>query len=190
LTKVSESAAAAAAIIFLMGAAAPVHIDPFELIVGSRIESVISEMTERGMILHTRGSLHVARSTAAIPRLFERQDLVLVEDIGGRLSAVHVHIIPEWSASGPEILRLFEDVRAHLIGRLGRPSWERREGQARGDGILEAFGNGELTHVTQWDSPGRSIRTGVPRRVDGRVLVEIRITRERQARNEMFWSAE
>jgi hypothetical protein len=110
-----------------------------------------------------------------ISGIFERQDVVRRGD------AVHVQIVPDRGASLAEILRLADDVRLKLKKQHGTPSWERQE--EHGDLHVKV-------RTTQWETPQRTIRVGIPRRVDGKVLVEIAITRRPLPRTDPFWSAE
>lgn len=180
--------AAAAIFLLLTGAARrDRRIDPFELPLGARIDSVVAELA---LPFSTRGPQRIVKNVEAIPRLFESQNLVLHAGEEGTLAAIHVQIVPDSGLTGADVLRLADDVRSRLIARFGAPAWERREGRARGEEVVFALSNGEVVRMSQWETKDRSIRAGIPRRIDGKVIVEIAITRERLPRGELFWSAE
>jgi len=124
-------------------------------------------------------------------RVFEVQQTILRFDgmgIGtGRLAAVHLRIEPDPGSSGAEVLRLYSQVRAELIRVLGRPAWERAEGFAPPGEIVYALSDGSLVRYLQWELDGRTVRAGVPRRVDGKLYLEVAITAERLPRHEAFW---
>lgn len=171
---------AAALLIFLA-------IDPFQLVLGRPVAAVRSELDLR---FHRRGDQLVARSVEVFPAIFDSQDLVLRSDAERRLGAVHVQIVPDEGATGSDVLRLFDGVRAELRSKFGAPAWERREGEARGEEILGALERGEVVRLSQWDTPAGAVRCGIPRRVDGRVIVEMMITKTPPPRGELFWGAE
>ena len=124
-------------------------------------------------------------------RVFEVQQTILRFDgmgIGtGRLAAVHLRIEPDPGSSGAEVLRLYSQVRAELIRVLGRPAWERAEGFAPPGEIVYALSDGSLVRYLQWEADGLTVRAGVPRRVDGKLYLEVAITAERLPRHEAFW---
>jgi DNA-binding PucR family transcriptional regulator len=126
-------------------------------------------------------------------RVFEVQQTILrFDDIGtgigvGRLASVHLRIEPDPGSSGAEVLRLYSQVRAELIKVLGRPAWERAEGIAPPGEIVYALSDGSLVRYLQWEADGLTVRAGVPRRVDGKLYLEVAITAERLPRHEAFW---
>jgi hypothetical protein len=124
-------------------------------------------------------------------RVFEVQQTILrFDDIGtgiGRLASVHLRIEPDPGSSGAEVLRLYSQVRAELIKVLGRPAWERAEGIAPPGEIVYALSDGSLVRYLQWEADGLTVRAGVPRRVDGKLYLEVSITAERLPRHAAFW---
>lgn len=187
LTRISKHLSAALAISILLVGAGPGErrFDLFALALGVPIEAATS-----GMAFSSRGRQLVARNIEAIPRLFESQTVVLQADEDARLAAIHIQIAPGSGSTGSEVLRLADQVRSRLIDRFGVPSWERREGRAPADQILFALSSGEIVRMAQWQMEGRTVRAGIPRRIDGRVIVEIAITEEPLLRDDLFWSAE
>jgi hypothetical protein len=188
LTRTCNCLIAAVTMLILLVAAGPrvPRLDPFELILGAPIESA----TTSGFAFYARGRQRVARNVEAIARLFESQNLVLEADEDGRLAAIHVQIVPDSGSTGGEVFRLADQVRSRLIDRFGAPSWEQHQGSVPAGEILLALGNGEVVRMAQWEMEGRAIRAGIPRRMDGRVFVEIVITPEPLSRNDLFWSSE
>lgn len=187
LTGISNRLAAALAISVLLTGAGPGELehDPLALSPGTPIEVASS-----GIAFHARGRQLVARNVEAIPRLFESQTVVLQADEDARVAAIHIQIAPGSGSTGGEVLRLADQVRSRLIDRFGAPWWERREGRAAADEILPALRSGQIVRMAQWEMQDRAVRAGIPRRIDGRVIVEISVTPKPLPRYELFWSAE
>lgn len=113
----------------------------------------------------------------AIAGVFETQKIVMKIDSARRLRAVHVQITPDSNATAADLARLVDDVRRRLAEKLGRPAWERA-------------GDLRLARTTQWETRSRTVRAGIPARIDGKLLVEIAITPRPLPRAEEYWSAD
>lgn len=121
-----------------------------------------------------------------MPSIFEEQRVVLILDDLGNVSSVHVQVLPEPGSRGADVLRLYADVRDALTRSLGRPAWERTEGS--GDVSTMALSDGSAIRYLQWEGE-TAVRAGIPRRVDGEVLVEIAMTPSPLPRREEYWGA-
>lgn len=142
-------------------------------------------LREVGVDSHEVGGRGLALDTPVLPAVFEEQRTVLVLGDLGRVASVHVQFLPEPSSRAAEVLRLYADVRSALVRLLGRPAWERAEGLG-GDVSLAAISDGSLIRYLQWDGDV-TVRAGIPRRVDGEVLVEIAVTRTALRRRQEHW---
>ena len=119
--------------------------------------------------------------------IYEAQRSLVEFDGKRRLTTLNVRVLPEPGSSGSDILRLYNDVKDSLIGKLGPPTWELQSGQAgRPEDILIALSNGDLLRSVQWEG-SRNIRMGIPPRVDGEVAIEILITKHPIRRSTTFW---
>jgi hypothetical protein len=115
-----------------------------------------------------------------IPRVFARQSARLELDGDGLLLRAAVQIVPAPGSTGEDLLTLYDDVFAELLRALGRPAWDQRQGRSRRGDELWALASGELVRAAEWRLP-HPLRLSIPRRGDGRMLVEVAIGGERAA---------
>lgn len=143
--------------------------------------------TPREDITAARASENVIRTMEpSLPRVFDRQITTMKFDADGRLVSVSIQIMPPFNSRPEDVLRLYRDVRGELLRAYGAPAWERTEGSAEGGNLLLRLNTGEVVRMLEWHRP-HTVRAGIPRRVDGRILVEVWITAERLPRSELFW---
>ncbi|HUP63791.1 MAG TPA: hypothetical protein VM557_00725 [Thermoanaerobaculia bacterium] len=121
--------------------------------------------------------------------VFERQTAVFLFE-NGRLQAAHLVVTPDRDSMGEDVLRLSDEIERITARALGRPAWRRREGGAPGHSLLQAISVGEVVRVAQWEEKERTIRTGIPRRLDGSIGPEIVITRQRIPKGREMWGAD
>jgi hypothetical protein len=131
----------------------------------------------------------VRTNEPALPAIFERQTTTLRHDAVGKLQTVSVQFDPPAGSRGEDVLRVWRDIRGQLLKKLGPPEWERSEGSSQGGQLLERLSTGEIVRMMEWRRP-HTLRAGIPRKVDGRVVVEIYITGERLPPSELFWGEE
>jgi hypothetical protein len=125
-------------------------------------------------------------SLQLIPVIPEQQRTILKFDNERRLFSVNLQIFPAHNSSGEDIISLFQNAREWLIGRLGPPEWERREGSAPPDEILDALKSGAMVRVLQWEN-SFIIRFGIPQRVSGKILVEVLVAPLMFPKGSKFW---
>ncbi|MGH9456208.1 MAG: hypothetical protein ACRD2J_01035 [Thermoanaerobaculia bacterium] len=164
--------------------------DPFLLSFGDSKHDVIASIEERGHRPLSLDARSVLIEGPVLPDVYENQREVLRFDAAGNLKGIHVQIEPEPGARGRDLLRLTDEVRKRLVERLGRPTWERREGTAGPGEIVYAFAEGDLVRTTEWHQAGRFVRAGIPRSMSGRLVVEIVVTPTPIERGEAFWGIE
>jgi hypothetical protein len=146
-------------------------IDVSKVSPGMQIESAITALAVAESGVWRRRQFVV--DALAFPGLLEPQKVVLTADLFGRLRALHVQVF----AARGEVDRVYERLRRELIELHGPPRWERRAGT--GDRA-----------VAQWKLGTGHLMAGVPRRVDGRDVVEVAITADPIGRAEHFWGAD
>lgn len=152
---------------------------PFEIDVGGTVTRAVEVIgVEAGA---WRGRQFIA-ATPAIPEILEEQRVIVSANATAtRVSAVHVQFFAARGARTGDVLRLYDDVRRRLIEQFGAPEWELRED---GDGE-------EPLRTIQWRRDDGSIaRAGIPRRLDGRGVVEVVMTARSLSRRDVFWGAE
>jgi len=130
------------------------------------------------------GELVVAGPVLA--EVFAAQRALFRFDRDGALSSFSVQVRPDPGSDGREVLRLWDDVRHEFIRTLGPPAWERDE-VPPGDPLV-ALAARRLVKLVQWED-GRTVRLGIPHRIDGDVLVEILVTRDHLARTRLDWGS-
>jgi len=121
-----------------------------------------------------------------VPDVFEQQRSLIEFDSKGFLSFVNIRIIPETGSSGEDVMLLYNNVREWMINELGPPAWERREGYAVPEDLLQAFSRGKVVRFLQWEKT-YAIRFGIPQRANGEVMVEILIAPKMLPRGSKFW---
>jgi hypothetical protein len=83
-------------------------------------------------------------------------------------------------------MTLYNTVRDWMISRLGAPAWQRVEGTAVPEELLEALSRGKVFRLLQWENT-YAIRLGIPRRASGDVLIEIMIATTMLPKGSKFW---
>lgn len=160
--------------------------DLLALAPGTERAEVEAELKRSGLEALPRGKRGLAVEAPVFERVFAFQESYLAFDRQGRLEAVEIHVLPDRGSTGREVLQLYEEVKRELLGRLGPPAWERRQGYARGGEVLEALSRGDLNRYLQWETP-HAIRAGIPWREDGEVMISILVTQRPLPRRQTFW---
>ena len=165
-------------------------VAPFEVLglpLGLAREEVEQRLKGSAVMVLERGAGTLSIEGPMIETAFQTQRALLHFDEDRRLDRIHIRIIPDTSSGGADLLRLYRDVRHRLIKRMGPPSFERSEGDAPERSLLREIQNGAVVRLIQWDD-GRTVRAGIPRRVDGNLAVEILVTSHRLSRSDELWS--
>jgi hypothetical protein len=126
--------------------------------------------------------------TTLIDTVAQRQRLVLTHS--ARRVERSALIIEFDSAGGPDsAAQLFERVREQLIQRFGKPTTTYEEGDF-GPDYASDVNRGRLVRVMEWHTPAGVVRFGIPRRMDGRVRMELQHARSLGSPRTTRWSIE
>lgn len=87
------------------------------------------------------------------------------------------------------IAQTFERVRKALLDRYGTPSFALEEGEF-GPNLVVDVNAQRLTRVMEWQTPAGVLRFGLPRRIDGRVRMEVQHRRSFPPPRDTLWSVE
>ncbi len=118
----------------------------------------------------------------------QRQRLVLVHTADQvDLSALIIDF--EQTGGIDNAAQIFERVRKALLDRYGNPSFVLEEGEFTPSLVLDVNAQ-RLLRVMEWQTPGGVLRFGIPRRIDGRVRMEIQHRRSFPSPRDMLWSVE
>lgn len=81
----------------------------------------------------------------------------------------------------------FERVRKAFLEAFGAPYANVEEGTFEKD-VARQLEGGEFVRVTEWSRPEGKIRLGIPRRLDGRVRIEVQFAEKFPPPNVVLWS--
>ena len=161
-------------------------LDILSLEPGMSRESVKEMLRWESVRLTGYGKDALLLTIPVVPGIIERQRCLLEFDSRGVLSSVDIQIIPERDSSGTHVMSLYDTVRDWMISRLGTPAWQRIEGRAVPEELLEALSKGKVYRLLQWEN-SYAIRLGIPRRASGDVLIEILIAPRMLPKGSKFW---
>lgn len=118
----------------------------------------------------------------------QRQRLALVHS-GGALDLVAVVIEVDEAGGGANPQQVFERVQKALIDRYGTPATAFEEGDFAG-GLGAGVATGQVIRLYEWPTAGGVLRLGIPRRLDGRVRIEIQHRASFPQPRDTLWSVE
>ena len=118
----------------------------------------------------------------------QRQRLALVHEEGYLQMAV---LIIEFEDVGnlDTMMQTFEQVRKELIDTYGKPDNFYDKGEFSSN-LINDINRGDFIRITEWNRPGGVIRYGIPRRLDGRVRMEVQFADSLPPENDTLWSIE
>jgi hypothetical protein len=162
-------------------------LDFFEFIPGSPRPEVEGRLREAGLRFRSPEPSRIEVRATLLPGVFELQRAVFDFGVDGRLHTATVEITPAFNSDGLDVLELYEEVASTLLRRLGNPARERSTGTIRDAGqILVGLSNGEVERMMEWEAD-HTVRAGIPRRVDGKVLVLVMVSSRELSENNPFW---
>jgi len=161
-------------------------LDILSLEPGMSREAVEEMLREESIRSTGYGKDALLLTIPVVPGIIERQRSLLEFDSKGLLSSVDIQIIPERDSTGLHVMSLYDTVRDWMISRLGTPAWQRIEGRAVPEELLEAISRGKVYRLLQWENT-YAIRLGIPRRASGDVLIEILIAPRMLPKGSKFW---
>lgn len=121
-----------------------------------------------------------------LPDLDRRQRLALVHD-HGRLTRVAWIIDLDTARDAGEVSRTYNRLRELLIRRYGSPARTFEQGRITASYAAD-IGAGRLILNTEWDTIAGTIRLGLPRRLDGRVRIEVQLAPAFAPARDTAWS--
>ncbi len=160
-----------------------------ELPLGTRVADVEARLADWGLDPVVQNSTALLIEGPILTSVYDLQRSFLEFDAAGHLSSIDVQVVPDPGSNGADVMLLYENVKAELMRRLGRPAWERSEGSTRGGGVLVGLSNGTLIRYLQWEGEV-FVRAGIPRRTDGDLIVEVLITARPIPRRQLYWGRE
>ena len=123
-----------------------------------------------------------------IDDLENRQRLV-VEGSAGRVARVGVIIDVQDANDAMSVAQAYERARKALLDRFGSPSNSYDQG-APGATFVADLNAGRVVRAMEWRTAEGTLRLGIPRRMDGRVRIEIQHGMSFPAAREGRWSFE
>ncbi len=118
----------------------------------------------------------------------QRQRLALIHEEGILQKAA---LIIEFDDVGnlDNIMQTYERVRTELLDRYGNPVNFYDKGEFSAD-LVDDVNSNILIRIMEWSTPDGIIRYGIPRRMDGRVRMEVQFARSFPPESDTLWSIE
>ncbi len=127
----------------------------------------------------------VTYEVTLLDEIVQRQRLALVHEDGVLQKAA---LIIEFDDTD-EIMRTFERVRKELMDRYGNPTKFFDEGDASAE-LVADINSSRFIRIVEWSRPGGIIRYGMPRRLDGRIRMEVQFADSFPPKSDTLWSIE
>jgi hypothetical protein len=166
----------------LPGVEGPVSVD--ELVPGTDMQAVRDRLARAGVGTPVAVANLFTYTTTLVPEISDPQYLVLLEQEGVLARAA---LVIESRETGREFLRSFDQALRVFIERYGSPTYVFEDGDAPDD-VAAAVNRGAFIRIFEWSRPGGTLRFGVPRRLDGRLTLELQFARELPAVTDTRWS--
>jgi hypothetical protein len=162
-------------------------LDLFDLAPGSDRSEVEELLHDAGFRYRTTERSRIEVRASLLADVFELQRCVFDFGSDGRLDTASIEISPALDSDGVEILELYEEVKSLLLRRLGSPTRERSLGTVGSSAqILVGLASGGVERMMEWESEF-FVRVGIPRRVDGRIVVVVAASRHSFPETDPFW---
>jgi len=113
----------------------------------------------------------VVFETRLIGDVEARQRLAVVQD-AGRVARTALLIDIDDAANAAAVSQVYERARKALLDRFGNPSLAFEEGNF-GPAMVVDLNAGRFVRVMEWRTQAGTLRLGIPRRLDGRLRIEI-----------------
>ena len=118
----------------------------------------------------------------------QRQRLVLNADGDKVIQSAVIIDIDEYE-NGTTVGVIFERVKRILLRQYGSPTRVYEQGQFS-DNLQRDLLDGLFAKVMEWNFQNRIVRFGIPRRLDGRLRIELQVAREFPLLQDGYWSLE
>jgi len=163
-------------------------VDMAELTPGAGMKTIKKRLARAGLTgAYERNNL-VVYEAILLDEIDQRQRLVLIHKDGILQKAA---LIIEFDDVGnnSSVMRTFERVRKELLDRYGNPANFYEKGDFSADFADDVNGSAFI-RMMEWTVPGGIIRYGIPRRLDGRVRMEVQFAGSFPPENDTLWSIE
>ncbi len=130
----------------------------------------------------------VTYEVTLLDEIVQRQRLVLVYE-DGLLQKAALIIEFDDIDDTDEIMRTFERVRKELMDRYGNPTKFFDEGDVSAE-LVADINSSRFIRIVEWSRPGGIIRYGMPRRLDGRIRMEVQFADSFPPKRDPLWSIE
>lgn len=137
---------------------------------GSDFDRVLEALAGRGILGGVQEGRFRIFETLWFEEISQRQRLVL-ERTGSRLTRAGILIDLDAVGEPESFEHLYERLRSVLIRRYGAPI-----SQEKGvfePGMADELRAGRFLRISDWHTPAGVIRLGIPRRMDGRIRIEV-----------------
>ncbi len=138
---------------------------------GCQVASLLESLKQSGIRMIRIGNQYNSEFPY-FEDLFQRQSVVVDTDGEGTVVRVGVLVKLEDFAATSEIMDAFDRVRRRLLERLGNPTDSYERGAVGAD-LPDEIRSGMFVRVLDWKTPGGVLRLGFPRRLDGRIRLEV-----------------
>jgi hypothetical protein len=175
------------ALVLVFSASPAIGFDFFEITPGSTRDEVEDLLKDAGLRYRFPDPSRIEVRANVLSGVFELQRAIFEFGVDGRLDTATVEITPAMNSDGLEVLELYDEVASLLLRRLGRPTRECATGMIQSPGqILVGLGTGEVERLMEWETES-FVRIGIPRRVDGKILVVVAVSNHAFPGNDLFW---
>ena len=162
-------------------------LDLFDITPGIARSEVENLLQKAGLRYRSSESSKIEIRANLLSGIFELQRAVFDFGTDDRLDTATVEITPAFDSDGFEVLELYDEVTSSLLRRLGSPARERSTGTVSSAGrVLVGLSTGAVERMMEWEME-YFVRVGIPRRVDGRILVVVAVSGHAFPENDPFW---
>jgi len=169
-------------------APAPREPDISRLVPGTGMDAAMKVLEEAGIRGPVEQGDMLIFETRYFGEIEQRQRLVLVRE-GGRLRKAAIIVDFQESGVPDGFMQTFERIRNLLIDRYGRPTNFYNKGEISPN-LAGDINSGAFIRITEWSLPGGTLRFGIPRRLDGKIRMEVQFAREFPPVTYTLWSLE
>jgi hypothetical protein len=163
-------------------------IDVYNLAPGLSYVNTVNQLVELGLRnAYLRGNAQVWEYRL-LPRILQRQRLaVVVEDNEIEYSALIIDF--ENVGNVDSVKQLFDRVQKALIDKYGSPTNFFEDGEFTSSFVRDV-NRQELIRIYEWQTQHGKVRFGIPRRLDGKVRMEVQHRRKFGQPRDTLWSLE
>lgn len=176
-------------LLFICGCEQSRSIEWLDWLPGMHRSQILQQLEAAGLHQDGQDREMLVFNYDVLPGVYAEQRAILLFTEDGELDKIYLQVLPFPNSTGNDVLRLYDEVRQQCIRLVGVPTWEIVEGNGSGPDLLRDLTWGRAVRMAQWEDRTRSMRMGIPERVDGKVLIELLVTREPLPRSDRMWGA-